>query len=280
MDKLPLVKKASGEREPFSNVKLENSLKRAGADEKIISNILSEVKPWLYEGVSTKKIYKKAFRLLTRQKSGMAARYSLKRAIMELGPSGYPFEHFMGQLFAQLGFKTEVGQLIQGKCVKHEVDVLVTGNKIQYFVECKFYNNQGKYADVKVPLYIHSRFEDLVGMRKDLPEYRDFTFQGWLVTNTRFTNDAMDYGNCAGLHLLSWDHPKGRSLKEIIEQEGLFPITVLTLLNKDQKQELFDRGVVLCRQISKDPHLLDRLELTSTKREDVLGEVINLAGNS
>jgi len=278
MGKTSLVKKASGEKEPFSRQKLENSLSRAGADKQVISDILSEVKPWLYDGISTKKIYKKAFDLLAKHRKGMAARYSLKRAIMDLGPTGYPFEHFVGQLIAELGFKTEIGQILNGKCVKHEVDVVATADNRQYFVECKFYNSQGKYADVKVPLYIHSRFEDIVEMKKRLPEYADFSFQGWLVTNTRFTTDAMDYGKCAGLHLVSWDYPRGHSLKDMVEQKGLFPVTVLTFLNKEQKKNLLDGGIVLCRQILNNPLLLDKIGLKGNKKEKALKELNDLAG--
>ena len=271
-----LIRKASGEKEPFSQQKLESSLKRAGADDMAISAIISEIKPWLYNGVSTKKIYKKAFKLLTSQKRGLAARYSLKKAIMELGPTGYPFEHFVGQLLQHLGFKTEVGQLLEGKCVKHEVDVVATGDKVQYFVECKYYNSQGKYADVKVPLYIRSRFDDIVEKRRNVPEYKDFTFHGWLITNTRFTTDAMNYGKCAGLQLISWDYPGGQSLKDIIEREGLFPVTVLTMLNKEQKQVLLDKGIVLCSQIYKQNGILNKLGLSENKKKKIIEEVNDL----
>lgn len=273
MGKPTLVKKASGILEPFSQQKLENSLRRAGADEEVIESILTDLKPWLYNGVSTRKIYKMAFGLLTRQKTGIAARYSLKRAIMEFGPTGFPFEQFIGQLFKQWGYKAEVGQIIQGKFVKHEVDVIATGVKKQIFVECKYYNMQGKFADVKVSLYIHSRFEDIIAIRKDLPEYRDFLLQGWIVTNTRFTTDAMDYGIGAGLHLVSWDYPKGQSLKDLIEKDSLFPITALTRLNQEQKQKLLGKGIVLCKQIAFDPDILEGLGLDSNKREEVILEV-------
>lgn len=271
--KQTLIRKASGDQEPFSENKLENSLKRAGADDRAVRTIISEIKPWLYNGVSTKKIYKKALKLLTSYKSGLAARYSLKKAIMDLGPTGFPFEHFMGQLLQHLGFKTEVGQLLEGKCVTHEVDVVATGDKVQYFVECKFYNSQGKYADVKIPLYIHSRFNDIVDKRKNLPEYKDFIFKGWLITNTRFTSDAMDYGRCAGLKLMSWDFPAGHSLKNIIEREGLFPVTALTTLKKEQKQILLEKGIVLCSQIVRQTGILNKLGLSENKKKKIMEEI-------
>jgi hypothetical protein len=158
----------------------------------------------------------------------------------------------------------------------HEVDVVATRNNKQIFVECKFYNSQGKNANVRVPLYIHSRVNDIVRKRESLPEFSKMVFQGWVVTNTRFTSDAIDYGKCAGLHLVSWDYPEGHSLRDMIEKEKFFPVTVLTTLNKQQKQVLFDNGIVLCRQICNQPEVADILELSPQKRKKLLAEVNKL----
>jgi hypothetical protein len=271
-----IVEKASGEREPYSQLKLSNSLKRAGAGDAVIAEVLSNLEPWIYNGVSTRKIYKKAFRLLKTHRRALAARYSLKSAIMELGPTGYPFENFVAHIFSVEGMSTEVGVLIKGKCVMHEVDVLASLPGKELFVECKYYNSQAKNANVKVPLYIHSRFRDIVENKLLLAEYADFDFQGWIVTNTRFTSDAISYGKCAGLKLLSWDYPTGRSLKDLIEKAGLFPITVLTSLDKDQKRQLLDSGKVLCRQIVGDEIILETLNLTEHQKRRLMLELSDL----
>jgi len=271
-----LLKKASGAQEPFSQKKLESSLQRAGASEEAVNEVVKKIIPLLYDGISTRKIYKKAFKLLTAQKRGVAARYSLKKAIMELGPTGFPFEQFIGHLLQHSGLNTQVGQILKGKCVSHEVDVLATGDKKQYFIECKYYNSQGKNANVKVPMYIRSRFEDLVAIRKNLPEYKDFTFHGWIVTNTRFTSDALAFGKCAGLHLVSWDLPVGQSLKAMIESEGLFPLTVLTGLSKEEKRILLEKDIVLCRQIYNQQEILDKIVLNQDKKQQIINEIKDL----
>lgn len=255
MKNLPLVKKASGESQPFNRSKLEESLRRSGATEIDIELVVNEMVEWLHEGVTTKMIYTKAFTLLRKKKKGLAARYSLKKALMELGPTGFPFEHFIGQIFKHEGFSVEVGQIVQGVCVQHEMDVIATRSNVQRLAECKFHNEAGKVSSVQIPLYVRSRMDDIIKKRKTLPEYANFTFEGWLFTNTRFTVDAENYGKCAGLHLVSWDYPAGKSLKEIIERERLFPISILTELSKSEKQVLMDKGVVLCRQIALMPQI-------------------------
>ena len=276
MNTHPLVKKASGEKEPFEPEKLKHSLRRAGTSVSVADDILDEILPSLEEGMTTQAIYKKAFSMLRRRKGPDAARYSLKKAIMELGPTGYPFEHFVGQVLASQGFDVKVGVMLEGKCVSHEIDVVATHNHTQYLAECKFYNSQGKYASVQVPLYVRSRVDDIIAFREKLPEYKQTRFFGWVVTNTRFTEDALRYGRCAGLHMLSWDLPANKGLKDMIEKTGVFPITVLTGLNSKQKQYILNKDIVLCRQLKDSPELLDEAGISGKRKNAVLQEIREL----
>ncbi len=278
MIKQVLVEKASGAMEPFDPDKLRHSLGRAGTTDEIIEEIIAEILPQLEAGMQTSQIYKKAFALLRKRKSANAARYSLKKAIMELGPTGYPFEEFVAQVLAHQGFDVIVGETLQGRCVTHEVDVVATHNNTQYLVECKYYNSQGKYANVKVPLYIKSRVDDIISFREKLPEYRETRFHGWIVTNTRFTDDALQYGRCAGLHMLSWGVPRNKSLKDMIESTGVFPVTVLTGLNAKQKTHLLDKKVVLCRQLREKEYLLNEIGLQPGKKKKIIQQIDDLLG--
>jgi len=273
MQNKKFIVKSTGLKEVFDKTKLENSLKNSGADIETITKIINEVMPWIYEGLTTNELYKKAYSLLKKNKRGNAARYSLKSAIMELGPSGFPFEQFIGQLLKLQGFEVEVGQIIQGQCIQHEVDVVATSSNKQFLIECKYYNTPGKFASVQVPLYVHSRMNDIIKKRSALPEYKDLYFYGWIVTNTRFTSDAEDYGKCSGMHLLSWDYPKGHSLKDMIEKNNFFPITVLTSLDKLFKNELIKNGIVVCNQIKNNPTILNNFGINDSKIKNIMSEI-------
>ena len=146
-------------------------------------------------------------------------------------------------------------------------------------MECKFYISTGKNANVQVPLYVRSRINDIVYLRLGQPEYSGYSFSGGIVTNTRFTDDAIAFGESAGLKLLSWDYPRGAGLREIIDREKIFPVTVLTRLTTAQKQLLMERGIVICRQIAEDESVLDVLGLDGAKRQKVLDEVREVAAN-
>jgi hypothetical protein len=138
-------------------------------------------------------------------------------------------------------------------------------------VECK-YHHPGRVCDVKIPLYIQARFKDVEEQWRLIPGHGTKFHQGWLVTNTRFTSDALRYGQCAGLHLMSWDHPVKESLKERIDRSGLYPLTCLSSLTRTEKQQLLDLGVVLCKEICKKPALLSRAGVRPARFDAVLKE--------
>ena len=268
--------KYSGEKVKFSVDKLRTSLKRTGADDIIVNPIIDKVSDELYQGISTKEIYNRAFALLKKNKSHLASKYKLKKAIYELGPTGFPFERFVSSILKYSGYKTEVGIIVQGKCVTHEIDVIAHKNNKTTLIECKFHSDQGLNCNVKVPLYINSRFQDVKAhWDKNVKNETSLT-QGWVVTNTRFTEDAIKYGNCCDLYLLSWDYPKNDGLKDIIDRLGLYPITVSTLLTNREKQFLLSRDVVLCRQLIGDSFYLDHLGVSEIRKSNILNEISQL----
>jgi hypothetical protein len=268
--------KSSGEKVKFSLEKLRTSLKRTGANNTIVNQILDKVRDELYQGISTKEIYNRAFALLKKNKSHLASKYKLKKAIYELGPTGFPFERFVSAILNYSGYKTEVGRILQGQCVSHEIDIIALKNKEAAVIECKFHGEQGLKCNVKIPLYINSRYQDVKTNWDKGLNMETTLIQGWVVTNTRFTQDALQYGNCIGLYLLSWDYPKNNGLKDRIDRLGLYPITVSTLLTNREKQFLLSRDVVLCRELIQDNFYLDHLGVSEKRKDRILNEISQL----
>lgn len=265
--------KSSGEKVKFSLHKLSNSLKRSGADKATVDQIVGVVRDELYQGISTKEIYNRAFALLKKKKSVFASKYKLKKAIYELGPTGFPFERFVGAVLHYSGYQVDVSQVMQGKCISHEIDVIAKKNSEYLVVECKFHSEEGRNCNVKVPLYIQSRYQDVVSFFQNKKTNQIIPNQGWVVTNTRFTADAIQYGKCVGLHLLSWDYPLENGLKDRIDRIGLYPITVSTLLSGREKQFLLSRDVVLCKQLIDDMFYLDHLGISENRKKRILEEI-------
>lgn len=266
------VIKSSGKKVKFSLDKLRSSLRKSGADNETINQIIDKVRDELYPGISTNEIYNRAFALLKKKGSYLASKYKLKKAIYELGPTGYPFERFISAILKYSGYETQVGEILQGACVTHEIDVIAHKDTTTTIVECKFHSEEGRNCNVKVPLYIASRYRDVKAYWESKPQNTKLN-EGWVVTNTRFTLDALQYGKCAGLYLLSWDYPKNDSLRDRIDRLGLFPITVSTLLSSQEKQFLLSRDVVLCKDLIDNVFFLDHLGVSDIRKEKILNEI-------
>lgn len=276
MGKDIFITKASGEKSRYSEEKIRISLKRVGATDEQIDPIINEISSKLYEGMPTKKIYRLAFNLLREGPRHLAAKYHLKQAIMELGPSGYPFEKYVGEILNRQGYKTKVGEIVQGHCVTHEVDVIAEKENDFIMIECKYHNLRGIFCDVKIPLYIQSRFKDLEKQWLTLPKNKSKMHKGWLITNTRFSSDAIQYGTCVGLNLIGWDYPLKGSLKDQIDSLGLYPITCLTSLTKIEKQRLLDMKIVLCSEILQNEKLLASHGVKPSRINSVMKEAQKL----
>jgi len=267
------IVKYSGDKVKFSLDKLRSSLNRTGAKKKTVDHIIDTVRDELYQGISTKEIYNRAFAILKKEKSYFASKYKLKKAIYELGPTGFPFERFIGAILKYSGYKTEIGKTLNGKCVTHEIDVIAHKDHETNIIECKFHGDRGLNCNVKVPLYINSRYQDVKKHWNGNPDNGIKLSKGWVVTNTRFTKDALKYGKCVDLFLLSWDYPKNNGLKDRIDRLGLYPITVSTLMTNREKQFLLSRDVVLCRELIGDDFYLDHLGISEERKAKILNEI-------
>ncbi len=274
-----LITKATGELEPFDVDRLRASLERSGASSEMSAMIADAVLPKIQQGMSTRKLYRMAFNLLKQRSKNLAARYRLKQAIMDLGPSGFPFERFVARILEFDGFTTQVGVTLNGRCVTHEVDVVADRDGKHHLVECKYHNSHGRFCDVKVPLYIQARFTDISeGWQADGKDPRVFQ-QGWVVTNTRFTTDAIKYGECVGLKLMGWDHPRKGNLKDRIDNSGLYPLTCMINLTKAEKERLLAQDLVLVHDIVKEPDALARAMVKPERVAAVLKEADELSAH-
>lgn len=269
-----LVTKKSGDQVLFEEDKLRKSLERSGADPDTIARVIDELLLYINNGMSTHKVYKKAYSILSKISNRTAGRYRLKSAIMELGPTGFPFEKFVGAIIENQGFVANTGIIVEGKCVTHEVDVVAENNDKIIVVECKFHREGNRKSDVKVPLYIRSRFNDIYAQWEKEDRIKGRKFEGWVVTNTRFTLDAEKFGKCSGLKLVSWDYPNENSLKNMIDKSGLHPLTSLRSLTKKEKEYVLEQGIVLCKELSED--ILLKSGIPSNKIKKVLFEAKNL----
>ncbi len=260
--------------EPFEVSKLESSLLRSGATVDQTAIVVKKIKGKIKPGDTTGEIYREAFRLLKKLEKGVAARYSMRRSLAELGPSGFPFEIFVSKLFKSMGYKTKVGLHLPGKCIEHEVDLIAWNNKNFIMGEVKFHNNSDLKNDSKTVMYVHARYEDLKRSRFGGLQQKNQSEQGWLITNTKFTQTTISYARCYNLKLLGWNYPYGaNNLQTLIESSGLEPVTILTTLTTAQKNLLLKNKIVMCSDLKESPNVLSEIGLPAKKQTEVMSEL-------
>ena len=236
------------EKEPFSWQKVYQSAKRVGASKEIARKTADIVAKELSPNQKTSEIFEKVKKILEQESPQAALRFSLKKAMRKLGPTGFPFEKYVGEIFEQQGFNVKVGQIVKGRCCRHEIDFLAEDKENLFLGECKYRNLPGKRIDLPVALQNYARFLDI--------ENGNFMKKGKelktiLVTNTKFTSQAIKYSTCVGSKLLGWRYPKKQGLEYFIETQKLYPITILPSLTRFLSSIFVEKKMMLVRDILK-----------------------------
>ena len=276
MTKLPSIIKADGSKEVFDPVRLSTSLQRSGAGEHTATRITEAITNTVAQGVSSKDVYSRAFALLRKEGRPIAARYALRRALLELGPTGHPFEDFISHLYRAEGWEIETRKVIKGKCVSHEVDFYASHKEQNEFLaaELKYHNDPGYKTDLKIALYVKSRFDDIFACDSSVRSCP--IDRGILVTNTKFTSEAIAYAECAGVELLGWGYPTDNNLFMRMSRAKVDPITTLTELSRAEKNLLIEQGVIAVDEIVHNRRVLDMLRLSPERVGEILSEADGL----
>ena len=242
--------KASGRTEEFNIQKLVDSLIRSGATEDDARDIARQVESQIKPSMHTKHIYRIARKILRQYSKTADMRYSIKKAIYMLGPAGYQFEKYFAGILKAYGYSAETNRFLKGYCVTHEVDIFAVRDDVGRVIECKYHSNGGIPTDVKIALYVYSRFMDIKKAYELNNENMVSINEGWLVTNTRCTSDAIKYAGCVGLKIVSWKYPDENSLERMIENKKLYPVTILSSIKKNSLDILFKNDIFLVRDIA------------------------------
>ena len=267
------VTKQDGSIEDFDREMFRKSLIRARVPVILIEDIYLKIEKKFSGNVSTTKIYNFVSKTLKKQHKHSLPRYTTKRSLLTLGPSGFPFEMFLAKVFEAKGYTTSVGVHLKGKCVNHEVDIVARNEHQLLLAEVKFHNKTSFKTDTKVALYIKARWDDLADTKFVNEGGPEKMTRGMIITNTKFTNNAKKYGHCSGIDMISFDYPKNGNLYDMIDETGLHPVTCLANLTKTQKEEIMNNGIVTCNDLMDDELVMNTLRLSGAKRKKLLDEI-------
>ena len=240
------IVKASGEKQTFSHEKFCQSVRRAGAPARVVERVCGLVEKEIRQNISTEQIAKKTAKYLEKESILLAAQYRLKGAIMELGPAGFFFEEYVAAILREYGYATKVGQQVRGHCLSHEIDILAEKDSKHYIIELKYHNRRGLKTDVQVAMYTYARFLDIQAAHR---EYESKTHQAWVITNTKFTRNAIKYASCMHMNMTGWRYPRKESLEQLITKKELYPITVLPSANQYVREQFASQKLMFVRDV-------------------------------
>lgn len=265
------VLKKSGSIVDFEGKILVRSLMNAGAPKELANLIASQIESEIVDGDDTSLIYKKAFNILHNKSKSIAMKYSLKKALFNLGPTGFPFEKFVGEIYMRKGYATKTNVHLKGICIEHEVDVFATGKEKIAF-EAKFHNDIHIRTDIKAVLYVKSRFDDLMGLSAKRKLFsmskKGVADRCILITNTKFTSSAITYAKCAGVEIIGWGYPYNNNLQTLIKEVDAHPITCLPSLSTAKIKELMEFGIVTCRNLLENKEVLNSFKNSAEIEEE------------
>ncbi len=261
--KQPIIVKSSGEEEYFSWKSVYDSARGVGATREIAVEIADQIKSEITGRADTSKIRRRVSQMLKKRDMGSAMRFNLPEAMRRLGPTGFPFENYVGRIFESQGFQVRVGARVMGRCVGHEVDFLAWNKELLYLGECKYHNKRGAKVDLPTTLLYAARFDDLEKgsfAQKKIKTGR--RVKPIMVTNTEFTQEAIKYFNCIGKSLWGWKYPVRRGIERMIDEEGIYPITILPSLRSSQLIDIFCQNKMM---LAKDVLTADYKKLMIKK---------------
>ena len=271
---------AAGEQEPFSHQKAYRSARRVGASGNLARKIADIVGKEAYPGIKTSEIFQRIKDLLYKELPRAALRFNIKEGMRKLGPTGFPFEKYTAEVLRSFGYQVKINQLLSGHCLKsYEIDFVAQKDKTIYVGECKYRQLFGERVHSPYALANYARFLDIInGPYFKSAKYRGFKIKTLMVTNTKFTTTTLDYASCVGIELLGWNYPRGQGLEFLIDQEKLYPVTILPSLRGHLKDVFIQEKIMLVKDVLKIdvPRFAEKFNLPQKQIEPIINEAKNL----
>ncbi len=241
------VTKFDGSIQPFHKEKIVRTCLRMGASAGKAEEISNKIQKNIYDGIPTKKILQMIFKYMREVKPEVRHQIDLREAISLLR-SKPDFEHFVGLLLQEYGYRISMNQMVSGKCVEHEIDVIAIKGSESIYVEVKHHLQAHTYTGVDTFLQARATFEDLIDGNSAGKNDIKFT-KGLVFCNTKISDHALRYSACSGIDHIGWKSPKDRSLEMMVEQKKLYPITFIRGLDRNTTIRLGDARIYTVKQL-------------------------------
>lgn len=270
------IVKKNGEEELFIPEKLCQSVTSVGVPDHLAQQVCAIVDESIESGVSTDKIFITTRKYIKEFNPKMAAIYSLERGLSALGPSGFIFEQYVAALFREMDYLVKTNVYAKGEGVSHEIDVWAEKGNVVYVIEAKYRNDFRAKTHINQVMYADAKIQDI--KRQAVKDGDTREFYEWVVTNTQFTDNAINYVEYRDMQLMGWDFPKYINLKKIVYERGLYPVTVLPSITKKALKKFSSDGIILVKQLVglNINQFMESYELSHTLSKKIVDEIKEL----
>ena len=221
-----------------------------GATKQTAYEVAEKIERRLYQGISTARILRMIVLFMKKEHPHICCLYDLRRGLSLMNPKP-EFELFIQALLAQNGFEVSPNQILVGNCVEHEVDAVAKKNGITYFVEAKHHFNYHTLTGLDESRIARALLEDVTEAYENGKTSRKID-RAMIVTNTKYSEHAIRYGNCRNILQIGWNVPTYLSLQYLIEEPSLYPLSCLKALKREHRAKLVNSGIVLMKHIVQE----------------------------
>ena len=204
---------------------------------------------------------------MRKQKPAIKHLFDLKYGISLMVPKP-EFEAFIRILLVHSGFKVEPNTILRGLCGEHEADAIATKDGVTHFVEVKHHSSYHALTGLDESRIARAILEDVTeGYSHGLTRIK--IDRAMIVTNTRYSKHAINYGRCRDILQVGWSSPEFFGLREMVEKHKLYPLSCLRGISAKVRLRLVEAGVVVIKQLlEQDLRYLERK--TELPRETIL----------
>ena len=241
------VTKVNGAVQPFDREKVIRTCLRFQCSREDAENVANRIQSELYEGIATREILRMIYRYSAEGRPQLKYEVDLRKAISLLR-SKPDFEQYIVRLLSEHGYNVTRPQIVRGRCVEHEIDAAAGKNGETFYVEAKHHIWPHTFTGKDIFLQARATLEDLVNGYESGFNTIHFN-KAMVICNTKLSDHAMRYADCAQIEYICWKSPKDNSLEKLVENKQLYPVTVLKALDSRTEARFGDAGIVLLREL-------------------------------
>ena len=148
-----------------------------------------------------------------------------------------------------MGYQVQTNVYLKGEGVDHEIDVYAEKGNVIFISEAKYKNDFKLKTHIDHVMYADARLQDIRRRAKKEGDPREYYM--WVITNTKFTDNAIRYASYRDIQLLGWNYPPFINLMKLVSEKKLYPVTILPSITRSILKKLAHKELILVKYLTQ-----------------------------